>query len=88
MNDLVPAFEKSLFEPIVGISSDFIEVGIDSVLKDGLFKDIPIVNSVVGVIKFGIGIKERNFLMQTLNFINEFNSGNIKPEKLEKYRKK
>ncbi len=67
------------------IGTDLTEIAVDSILKDGLLKDIPIVGAIAGFCKLGISIRERNLLKQTLEFINAFNTGTIKPEKLEAY---
>lgn len=87
MNELVPVFETSLFDtPLVDIGVDFFELGIDSILQDGLLKDIPIVGTIVGVGKFAQNVHDRNLLRQSLVFINEFNNGHIAPEKIAKHR--
>lgn len=87
MNELVPVFEISLFDTsLVDIGVDFFELGIDSILQDGLLKDIPIVGTIVGVGKFAQNVHDRNLLRQSLVFINEFNNGQIAPEKIAKHR--
>ena len=60
MNELVPAFETSLFETSISeIGIEFAELGIDSILQDGLLKDIPIVGTIVNVGKFAQNIYVR-----------------------------
>ena len=87
MDKIVPAFEISLMDPtLANACVDFVETGIDSVLNDGVLKSIPIVGVLVGIGKTAQNIHDRNLLRQTLRFINSFNSGTIKREKLEKYR--
>lgn len=89
MDKLIPVFEKSLFDSnLTDLAKDSVEFGIDSVLDDGILKDIPIVSTVVGVAKTAQNIYDRNLLRQTITFIVEFNSGKIDPEKLQKYRQK
>lgn len=89
MNELIPAFETSLFEtPLTDVGIDFLELGIDSVLQDGLLREIPIVGTIVRMCRFAQNVHDRNLLRQTLVFINEFNSGNISAEKIEKHREK
>ena len=89
MNELIPSFEKSLFDSSLAASGiDILEIGIDSVLQDGLFKDIPIVGTIVNMGKFAQNVHDRNLLRQTLNFINEFNSGNLSADEVEKHRSK
>lgn len=89
MDELVPVFEDSLFgTSIADVGIDFAELGIDSILSDGVLKDIPIVGTIVGVGKLAHNVHDRNLLRQTLTFINEFNRGLVSHEKKGKYRKK
>ena len=89
MDELVPAFESSLFETsITDVGIEFAELGIDSILSDGVLKDIPIVGTIVGVGKLAHNVHDRNLLRQTLTFIKEFNRSSINSGKIEKYRKK
>lgn len=88
MDKLVPAFEISLLEPVFSASLDVGELGIDSILDDGLFKNIPIVSLIVGVGKTAQNIHDRNLLRQTLQFIKSFNEKQISEEKLNKYKDK
>lgn len=86
MDKIVPSFRESLFNSATETIMELSELGIDSMLDDGLFKDIPIVNFLVGVKNTAQNIHDRNLLKQTLEFIQEFNSGIIKKEKLQKYK--
>ena len=86
MDKIIPSFKDSLFSDSTDILGDIAELGIDSLLDDGLFKDFPIVGFLIGVTKTAQNIHDRNLLRQTLNFIKQFNSGKIDTEKLEKYR--
>ena len=89
MDELVPAFDASLFNShISDIGSDYLELGIDSVLKDGLLKDIPIVGTIVSLGKLAHNIQDRNLLLQTLAFICELNSSTVTLEKYNEYRAK
>lgn len=88
MDKIVPAFEASLFEPVFSTTLELCEVGIDSLLDDGIFKDIPIVSLVMGIGKTAQNIQERNLLYQTLNFIKSFNEKSIDEKKLKKYKEK
>ena len=89
MDKLIPSFESSLFDSnLTDTAIDITELGIDSVLDDGLFKDIPIVRTVVGVAKTAQNIYDRNLLRQTAIFILEFNTGSLNSEKLLEYRQR
>lgn len=89
MNDLVPAFENSLFEtPIVDIAAEYAELGIDSFLSNDALKEIPVVKTFIGLGNIAYNMHNRNMLKQTMTFINEFNKGTVDPDKKERYRKK
>lgn len=86
MDKIIPSFSSSLFDGSKDSIGDIVEIGIDSLLDDGLFKDIPIVNMLVGVKNTYQNIHDRNLLKQTLAFIKQFNSGTIDQNKLVKYK--
>lgn len=89
MDKIIPAFETTLFDPTLsGACLDVAELGIDSLLDDGVFKSIPVVSVLVGFGKTAQNIHDRNLLKQTIKFINTFNEKSISQEKLNKYRKK
>ena len=48
------------------------ELGIDSLLDDGVFKSVPIVSVLVGIGKTAQNLHDRNLLKQTIKFINTF----------------
>lgn len=88
MDELVENFEKSLFNDSKDIIEDYLEIGIDSIIDNGILKEIPIVKTIVGVLKVGKNVHDRNLLKQTLVFINEFNRNEIRQDKIEEYKKK
>lgn len=49
MDKIIPSFLASLFDGSEDSIGDIVELGIDSLLDDGLFKDIPIVSMLIGV---------------------------------------
>lgn len=86
MDKIVPSFQKSLFDGSKDFIEDIAEVGIDSVLEEGLLKEIPIVGFLIGTKNVVQNLQDRNLLNQTLQFIKEFNSGSIDTRKLSKYK--
>lgn len=86
MNKIVPAFECTLLEPVFSSALEMTEVGIDSILDEGLLKSLPIVSLMVGLGKTAINIHDRNLLKQTIKFIQTFNNKTIDISKLDKYR--
>lgn len=66
------SLENSIIsDELTSITSDLLEVGLDSFLKDGVLKEIPIVGNLVGLTMIGIGIRDRIFMKKILNFLYE-----------------
>jgi hypothetical protein len=61
------------------LGKDLAEVGLDSVLKDGLLRDIPVFGSIVGIWKLGRAINDELFLRKLLAFLADL--ANIPPAK-------
>jgi hypothetical protein len=53
------------------IGLDIGEITIDSILKDGVLKDIPIIGSLAGIWKTGIAVNDYLFLRKLVAFLNE-----------------
>ena len=57
---LALSFSNSLTEEVSGITGEYVELGLDALVEDGLFKDIPIVSTAVAVYRIGKSIRERH----------------------------
>jgi len=89
MANLVPAFKQSIFnESLVDEMANIAEIGIDSILSEGLLRELPIFNLLLGASRTIKNIQERNLLKNTAIFINEVNSHKIDEKKLQKYKEK
>ena len=82
-NSLEATIETSDLE---NIDVNLAEVAIDSILKDGALKDLPIVGTIVGLSKFGFKLRENIFLKKVLKFLFELKS--ISQEKRQKFLKR
>ena len=89
--DLVEQLKVSLFENSIDVAIDFAEIGLDNLLSDitdsEILQEIPIIKTIYSVCKVGLAIQEKHLLKKTLVLIKVFNSKQIKPKKLEKYKK-
>lgn len=89
MDKIVTAFETTLFDSTLSDACvDMAELGIDSLLDDGIFKSLPIVSLLVGIGKTSQNIHDRNLLKQTIKFINTFNEKTINLDKLRKHKER
>lgn len=82
------SFGESLKENTVDIAIDYMEMGLDSVMEDGLLKDVPIVSTVVALYKVGNSFKERHNLKKLYIFIDEINKRIVNKERLNEYKEK
>lgn len=89
MEKIIPAFEQSLFDPtLIDACFDIAELGIDSLLDDGVFSDIPIVKTLIGLGKTAQNIHDRNLLRQTIMFLKSLNDGSLSEDRKNKYTEK
>jgi hypothetical protein len=87
-NELSQSLSNSISSEVTSIISSSLEVGLDSIMNDGLLKDIPFVSAAVSVYKIGHTIYERHLIRKLEQFILALNQGVIDEEQREKYRKK
>lgn len=82
------ALSNSLTSEFSNLVSEYSEIGLDSILEDGLLKDLPIVSTVVSLYKIGKSFRERHYISKLALFLFEFNNGIANEEKLNEYRQK
>src|SRR5882757_4297819 len=71
-NNIQEAFDTTLKDTnLHGVAIDFSEITIDSLLKDDLLKEIPIVKTLVSFAKLGVNIRDRLFLKKIISFMIE-----------------
>ncbi len=79
---------NQLLNPTIDLSIDYSEIYLDDLIDNEAIQQIPIIKSIVGLIKGGISINQFWFAKKLLVFIQEFNHKTIAPEKLEKFKSK
>lgn len=84
-NNLAASFEDTLNENLTSCISELAEVGIDSILDEGLFKDIPIISTVITAFQIGKSIQERHCIKKLAVFLNELNKQIADQEKRKTY---
>lgn len=88
---LIDSVGKPIFDEI---GSDLSEVVLDSLLDDGVFKEVPIVGTILGMSKTAIRLKDYLFTKKVLKFLHGLSSisteekeeflGKLKDEKRER----
>lgn len=82
------SFGNSLTEEVAGIAGEYAELGLDALVEEGLFKEIPIVSTAAAVYRIGKSIREKHHVAKFISFLNEINNGIVDGEKREVYREK
>lgn len=89
MDELIPAFRQSIFNDSIADSvANIAEVGIDSIMSDGLLKDLPIIDLLLNASRTFNAIHERNLLKNTALFLDAINSQKINDRQIQAYKKK
>lgn len=86
MDYLIKDFKESLISSSENALKDYLEIGIDRLIEDGILKDIPIVNSIISGLNIAKNVRDIILLKQTMLFINELNNGIINKDKLITYK--
>lgn len=82
--------ENKLFEhivregienPIVDLATDYAEIGLETFLDNDLVKEIPVVKTIVGLIKGGLKIKEVAFVKKFILFLQQYHRSQISTNK-------
>lgn len=82
------AFGDSLKEESVSCISELAEVGLDTIMEEGVLKDIPIISTAIGLYKIGSSLLERYNLKKLIVFLNGINKDTVDEEKRNQYRHK
>jgi hypothetical protein len=97
MKEIEESIENTLVtSDLTNINSNLLELSLDSLMEDGIAKDLPIVGTLVGISKFGMKIREQIFLKKILKFLIKLNETTTEERSLfiskiemeEKYNKK
>ena len=87
-NDLSTALCDSISGEATSLTTELLEVGLDSVLDDGILKEVPILSTAVSLYKIGNSLKERHYVKKLASFVATLNKGIVNEEKREYYRSK
>ncbi len=57
----------------VETAMEYVELGIDAMLEDGVIKDIPFIGTLVSIAKVGVTVRDRIFVQKLLKFLSSLN---------------
>lgn len=80
--NLQESFDESLIDTdLINLTGDITEISIDSFIKDGTLKDIPIVGAILGLARFGANVQDKLFLKKIVAFLMGLKSISVKDRK-------
>ncbi|REG83149.1 hypothetical protein [Winogradskyella sediminis] len=56
------------------IAKDYAELAVDGIMDDGILKDIPLVGTVIGIMKFSNSVNKHFAIKKIYKFLNQLNS--------------
>ena len=59
----------SIGQPVVGVATDLTELALDSLLDDGVLRDLPVLSSIIGLCRTGTRIRDLLFLKKVARFL-------------------
>lgn len=75
LNDMSSSLEATIKDTdLQNVTLDLAESFADSILKDGLLKDIPIFGTIVGLTKSSLNLRDRLFLKKLIHFLTGLNT--------------
>ena len=87
-NNLALALRNSVSEEMSSTLADIAEVGLDAILDDGLFKDVPMISTALSIYKIGQSVKERYYVKKLARFIWAMNSKVVDEDARQYYKRK
>lgn len=82
------SFGDSLTKEISDCVGKFVEVGIDSIMEDGLLKDIPFISTAISIYRIGKSVQECHHIKKLASFLEEIQNEVVDEADRQKYRKK
>lgn len=86
MINLSQSLSNSLSEEIKSLSSSYLEMGIDSIMKAGLLKEVPIVSTVISAYDICHSVRGLHYIKKLEAFIYELNNCAASEEKRSYYK--
>lgn len=86
--NLPSALCDSITDEARSSAASILEVGLDSVLDDGLLKDVPLLSTAASLYKIGHSIKERHYIKKLAEFLQALNNGLVEDDQVQVFRER
>ena len=66
---IIKSVKNEFLNSTIDLTIDYAEIGLDTFLDNNAIREIPFVKTVVGIVKFGLSVKEMFDLKKLLIFL-------------------
>ncbi|MDQ7095019.1 hypothetical protein REC12_15590 [Desulfosporosinus sp. PR] len=84
--DLNENFSLELIKNNQNAVVDLSEFGLNELMPDGIFSDIPVIRTLAAVCKAGLNIRDRHLAKKIIAFINDYRMKTIATEEFNKFK--
>ncbi|EKD9327825.1 hypothetical protein QTG66_004188 [Vibrio vulnificus] len=64
---------STMGQQMSGTGTELAEIAIDSVLEEGVLKDLPVVGTALSLYQTGVAVRERQYVKKLVTFLSELN---------------
>ncbi len=82
------SIQEGLVKPGFDLSVDYAEIALDEFLDNDVVRNIPIVKSIVGVVRGGMAVRELFLAKKILTFLKVFHTGKLDKQKKKQFLNK
>ena len=87
-NEISESLKETLKSEINDLTIDYIELGLDKFLDDGIFKEIPFVRTAISLFKIGKTVHDALYVRNLFIFLRELKAKNVSESTLDKHKKR
>jgi hypothetical protein len=80
IKSLSDSIGRELISESIDLSEDYAEIGLDMLLENEAFKQVPVVKTIVGLAKGSLAIRELVFARKLAVFLSQFHKGTHKEQ--------
>ncbi len=88
IGNLTDTIEKEIFTSTSDLSMDYAELALDTLTKESLLSEVPVVKSLIAFYKVTSSIIDRHNVKKILMFLEQFHANKINDKKLNEFKER
>lgn len=86
-NNISEALKETLKSESNNLALDYVELGLDKFLDEGIFRDIPFVRTAISLFKIGKTVHDALYVRNLFIFLQRLKEKNVSQDNLNKHKK-